>query len=60
MNAGVVLAIVLLWHRSLSVFVNLHFSTRGITGTQLQGPIRKQHVAIELDPAKLFMMFSPF
>ena len=55
MTVGVVLAT-----RWLPVFVNLHSSSRGDTRTQLQAPRRKQHVAVELDPAKLFMEFSPF
>ena len=58
MTVGVVLAT--LWQGSLPVFVNLHSSSRGDTRKQLQAPIRKQHVAVELDPAKLFMKFSPF
>lgn len=49
-----------LWQESLPVSVNLHFRTRGITGTQSQPHIRKPHVAVELDPAKLSMKSSPF
>ena len=57
MTVGVGFAI--LWQGSLTLFVDLHISTRENTRTQLQAPFRQRHVAVELDPAEGLVDCSP-